>query len=254
MTKTKTQRALIVSTTVLTLLLSLSSASGDEKTYFSGINKLTFMESKYDKAFVGNGFLVHHQGKSYAVTVKHALLEARTPKLTSVDIAAVIKHWEIHPNQLPDQKVVLGALLNANPAEPLDMNILDRDWLVFEIAENTSELKPLKIRETPLQSGENVIAIGCTYQNVSNCNQNRYSGTFLQYENGNLRVQLDGDLDPFSLRGLSGSPVLDARHQLVGIVSNVLPKEQGNGFDFAPATTDYLREVLRKVERDAAGA
>lgn len=49
------------------------------------------------------------------------------------------------------------------------------------------------------------------------------------------------------LTGLSGSPVVDKNRQLVGIVSNVMKSSSGDGFDFAPASTDYLIEVLDKL-------
>ena len=52
------------------------------------------------------------------------------------------------------------------------------------------------------------------------------------------------DLDLTKLRGLSGSPVLDSKGQVVGIVSNVLQSKSGKGFDFAPANLNYLRSVL----------
>ncbi len=213
---------------------------------FSGINQLTFHQEKNNKAFVGNGFLIRHQGKIYAVTVKHALLEAKTPAMTHVTLDGHVKGWRIHPNQSPEKAVVLGKLLNANPDEAIDMQVLSKDWLVFEVVENKSPLAVLSLRNTPITTGETLTAYGCSYANKQQCSQDRYAGTYLSTDGNNLRMAIP-DLNLGQLRGLSGSPVLDNNHQVVGIVSNVLPATSGNGFDFAPASLAYLREVLEKL-------
>lgn len=211
----------------------------------SGVNNVAFHQSEYNNAFAGNGFLIEYQNKPYAVTVKHALLEAKTNVMDSVSLQEHVSRWRIHPLRSPDKYVQLGRLINASKVEKLDMNILKKDWLLFEIESNQSDLVTLKIRTRPLAPGENVFAIGCSYANKTHCIQDRYKGKFISYDTHNLRVTLDG-LPMSQLRGLSGSPVLDKDNYLVGIVSNVLPKTSGKGFDFAPAKLDYLLSILPK--------
>lgn len=209
----------------------------------SGINQVTFHESAYNKAFAGNGFLIRYQGKVYAVTVKHTLLEAKTPAMQSVHIDGHVSGWQIHPNHQPEKSVVLGKLLNGSEQEKLDMNILQKDWLVFEVKENHSDLTVLTLREDPLSTGDTLTAYGCSYANANGCVQDSYAGRYINLEGNNLRIAM-ADLELGELRGLSGSPVLDQNNQVVGIVSNVLRSQDGKGFDFAPANLSYLKEVL----------
>lgn len=212
----------------------------------SGINKLTFINSAFNKDFVGNGFLISYQDTVYAVTVKHALLEAKTPDMTSVSTDGHISEWQIKPNNGTAQPIILGPLLNENIAEKIDISVLSKDWLVFNVEQESSFLTPLKLRTTPLEAGEVLSAYGCSYANKQSCKQDVYSGRFLKKDGQNLRMQLT-DLELSQMRGLSGSPVVDKNNQLVGIVSNVLPSETGKGLDFAPATTEYLIEVLSNL-------
>lgn len=224
----------------------------------SGINNVKFHDSRFDKDFAGNAFLIEFQGRQLAVTVKHALLLARTDAMKTVELEGHLARWRVHPNGAPEQYIALGPLLNADPAETLDPSVIERDWLVFDVQANHSPLQPLKLRDTPVQAGERLFAVGCSYAHRDDCAPQRVeAGTFLRYAGGNLLVELDG-FDASQLGGLSGSPVIDAEQRLVGIVSNVLPHPDGKGDVFAPANLDYLREVLARLpkaevpERDAA--
>jgi len=234
----------IIAFTVLLANTCLSIAA--EKQSFSGINALSFVDSQYDKGFVGNGFLIKYNQKLYAVTVKHALMEARTPKMATVSIDGHINKWRIHPNKQSDNFIQLGRLLNADDSEKIDMNILTKDWLVFEVEKNHSTLVPLELRDSPIKKGETLTAYGCSYVNKVSCEQDEYPGVFISATEDNLRVAM-ANLDLSQLRGLSGSPVLDNNHRVVGIVSNLLKSESGEGLDFAPANLEYLYQVLKKL-------
>jgi len=207
---------------------------------------VTFHDEKNNKFFVGNGFLVKHRGSTYAVTVKHALLELKKPSMNSVNIAEHVNRWQIHPNMQADQSVVLGKLLNHDNSEKLDMAILQKDWLVFEIENNNSDLTVLTLRDSALEKGETLTAYGCSYANKPTCQQDSYAGTFIKMDGANLRMSLK-DMNPSALRGLSGSPVLDANGQVVGIVSNIMPSESGEGLDFTPANLNYLRDIIKPL-------
>lgn len=234
-----------ISLSVLSIVILLNHAYAETEQQFSGINQVTFKDAKHNKAFVGNGFLITHKNKLFAVTVKHALLEAKTPTLTSVYLRDEIKEWRIHPNKNTQEFIVLGRLLNANKNEAIDMRVLSKDWLVFEVKENKSNLAVLKLRESNIELGEELTAYGCSYANKEICSQDEYQGTFISVEENNLRIAMP-ELDLSKLRGLSGSPVLDRNNRVVGIVSNILKSNSGEGFDFAPASLHYLRDVLIK--------
>ncbi|WP_100658391.1 trypsin-like peptidase domain-containing protein [Alteromonas flava] len=217
----------------------------------SGKNQLSFYDQAHDKAFVGNGFIISHNNTLYAVTVKHALLEAETPQMEHVSIEQAVQQWSLAHHQGSSAPIILGKLLNADPNEPIDMLVLQRDWLVFELDQTQvgGFLKPLTMRETALSNDERVIAVGCTYATQKTCDQDTYAGHYIETDGNNLRVKM-ANVDFSTLRGLSGSPVLDNNGQVVGIVSNVLRSKTGNGFDFAPATTDYLKQVFNSISRE----
>lgn len=233
---------------VAAVFISMNACANNEDIQYSGINNVAFEQSEFDNAFAGNGFLLEHSGEVYAITVKHALLEANTPDMRTVSIDGHVAQWQIHPNKEPESTVILGELLNASDTEALDMAILQTDWLVFRVTENNSNLTPVTLRETSLNQGDVVTAYGCTYANAQVCEQDVYTGLFVAEEGANLRISMP-DLQPSTLRGLSGSPVLDQNNQLVGIISNVFRSLDGNGFDLAPANLDYLKQVLSQLER-----
>lgn len=231
--------ALFIASTVLPSMLATA-------TQYSGINNIEFSNESDSKDFVGNAFLIQHNNRLFAVTVKHTLLEARTDKMTHVDIEPHVKQWLIHPNNKPNEFVRLGRLINANKSESIDMKILEKDWLLFEVEENQSSLEVLTLRQKPLNKGEVLTAYGCSYINKVDCQQDSYVGSFVENETNNLRVSMP-NLDLSKLRGLSGSPVLDKDGLVVGIVSNVLKSRSGEGFDFAPANLTYLNSVLTEI-------
>jgi hypothetical protein len=213
---------------------------------YSGINSIEFIDESRNKDFVGNGFLIEYKNKQYAVTVKHTLFLIQNESLKTVNLQGHTKQWKIHPMKTPDEYVLLGKLINQDDKEMIDGEILNKDWMVFEIVKNSSPLAVLKLRESPLKTGEKVSAFGCSYINKATCSQDQYSGTFIAYEKNNLRVKMP-NLEMKQLSGLSGSPVVDENNKVVGIVSNVLESKEGNGLDFAPASLDYLLSVLSKI-------
>ena len=217
-----------------------------ETPQYSGVNHLEYGDETPEKTFVGNGFLIEHMQKLYGVTVKHSLLEAKTPDMNSVSIKDHINDWRIHPNLSPNQFVRFGKLLNEDQNELLNMQILEKDWLLFEVKENRSNLEILSLRTSPLQKGEILTAYGCSYSTKESCIQDKYQGTYISSTKTNHRIDMP-ELDLNGLRGLSGSPVLDENNQVVGIVSNVMKAESGEGFDFAPANLAYLLSELEKL-------
>jgi len=229
----------------------------------SAVNHVRFIDSKFDAAgFVGNGFLLSYLNRSYAVTAAHVLLMAKTDAMKSIELNGQLKSWRMQVNGDATQYVELGRLVNSDAKEALNMKVIERDWLVFEVKENHSNLVPLIMREgsrallgtarddTKPLAGEVLYAIGCSYARQEKCQQDAYSGTLLAHAANNLLVQLDDTKS--DLGGLSGAPVVDAQQRLVGIVSNFMPNPNGKGDVFAPANLDYLRAMLKADSRPGA--
>lgn len=210
----------------------------------SAVNQVRFVDSRFDaESFVGNGFLLNYRSRTYAVTAKHVLLMAKTDAMKTIELDGQLKSWRMQVNGDPSQYIELGRLINTDPKEALDMTVIERDWLVFEVRENRSKLVPLTLSENEKAApGDVLYAIGCSYARQKKCRQDSYSGRLLAYAPHNLLVQLD-DVES-ELGGLSGAPVVDAKQGLVGIVSNFMPNPNGKGDVFAPASLDYLRAVL----------
>lgn len=233
---------------VMMILLILSSSqvlqAGEVATRFSGANQITFADGTV-KAFVGSAFLINHQGKTYGVTAKHVLLETMTQGVETVSIEGLVDQWHIRPFNENTGVVKLGRLINANSQEKLDMAVLQDDWLLFEVLDNESALKPLNLADATLKSGDKVDVFGCNYQNQTTCQQAHYSGAYQQATATNLLVKLDLE-DLTQLRGLSGAPVLNSNEEVVGIVSNVIPDEESGGVFFAPFKINPLKKFLQK--------
>lgn len=231
---------------LILITLNFWQVAESQNLQYSGINKIEFIDETRNKDFVGNGFIIEYKGKQYAVTVKHTLFLIQNESLKTVNLEGHTKKWKIHPMKTPNKYVLLGKLINQDDKELIDGEILNNDWMVFEIEKNSSSLSVLKLRESLLKQGEKVFAYGCSYINKLTCSQDQYSGTFIAYEKNNLRVKMP-NLVMKKLSGLSGSPVVDENNQVVGIVSNVLESKDSNGLDFAPASLDYLFKVLSKI-------
>lgn len=232
--------ALVVA--LATSVLSLSAAAG-EKTYplLSGRNAVSFNDPQYDRDYIGMAFVIDHQGRYYGVTAKHVLMVVNHPQIKHVDPRAELKSWTMVAQTQDPKSVEFGELLNADGTEALDMEVLKVDALVFEL-DDPGPFTPIKLSKAAPVAGDELHALGCTFATSDDCTQDVYSGHFVASTERNLLVDM-GDIELGNLRGLSGGPVLNARGELVGIVSNVMPDANGTA-RFAPANLDYLRSLL----------
>jgi hypothetical protein len=228
---------------ILITLTGLSVSAGQQPERYSAANVITFNESGETRNFVGSGFLLQHNKSLYAVTAKHVLLAVMDQGIHSIDPHKHISHWQLQPFNESTGHVTLGQLLNADPQETLDIKVLQDDWLVFEVAANESGLQPVTIADHPLKAGETVHVYGCYYSNQDSCQQEHISGEYVSQNGVNLLIRLD-DHQPGTLRGLSGAPVLNDRHEVVGIVSNVMPDDNGELL-FAPFTIQPVLDFLK---------
>jgi V8-like Glu-specific endopeptidase len=217
------------------------------KHLYSAANQITFSNNQELKPFVGNGFLIVHRGKTYAVTAKHVLFETQGSGINSIDIDSYVNDWSLIPFNSNSGKVVLGRLLNTDSTEQLDMKVLDDDWLIFDVKENSSKLKALNLSSSKLVENEEIIAYGCHYQNQKDCTQNHYSGRYVKSLNNNLLIELNMSKDQLNtLRGLSGAPVVNKDNEVVGIVSNIIPDKENDKIYFAPFSIKSVVDFLEK--------
>jgi len=205
------------------LLFSCSTLRKLQKTPIGLINNVSYTNSEFNNPNAGNGFLVEHQSKTYAITAKHVLMIAKTDAMEFVAFEGGLKQWKMHPKNNESSYVILEELLNSNRKDSLTWDYLDanwdtyNDWLVFSVKENKSKHKPLKFRSTPIIKDESLYVVGWSYKDTIG-EQRVYEYKFNQTEGDyhNL-TQVNG---PISLGGLSGSPLVDEKGNVVGIVSS----------------------------------
>jgi hypothetical protein len=239
----KTQGASMNSLTFLTLSLLSSAQQPDVVTErFSAANVIEFIQSGDTREFVGSGFLLNEQGKTYAVTAKHVLLAVMDQGIDAIELDGHIKQWRLQPFNESTGSVMLGDLLNAEASEKLGIEVLQNDWLLFEVTDNQSALQPVSLAKRTLAAGDPIHVYGCYYSNQDTCQQEHIRGEFITEKGANLLIRLDNH-QPGQLRGLSGAPVLNDRHEVVGIVSNVIPDASGELL-FAPFTIRSVADFL----------
>lgn len=207
----------------LIILSSCKSSINLSETPIGLINNVIYKNSQYNKSNAANGFLVNHNKKTYAITAKHVLIIAKTPKMQFVDFEGELEEWKMHPKDDSSKMVTLDKLLNHNRTDSLTWSFMDKnwetfnDWLVFSVKENATDHKPLKFRTKPLVVGEKLFIVGWAYkdeggpQRIYEYKYAKTDGDFYEI------IQVNG---PKSLGGLSGSPVVDENAQVVGLVSS----------------------------------
>lgn len=225
--------------------LLMSTTGFSKEPIFSAANNITFSNTKETKFFVGNGFLISHKGKTYAVTAKHVLLETQKSGIKFIDIKDHFKSWHLSPFNSDSSDVVLGQLLNSDSSEKLNLEVLKDDWLLFDVSENNSTLTPLKLASSYPQKNQLLNAYGCSYNNKNKCTQNKYSGHFVKNKGNSLFIELNMPTENMNaLRGLSGAPVLNTNNEVVAIVSNVINDKESNKVYFAPFSINPILKHL----------
>lgn len=194
--------------------------------------------------YVGSGFLLNTGKDTLAVTVKHVLWVARNKASKNITINDRLKKWEMYPKNNPKDSVVIGQLINEDPNEKLfdgyDNGVLQRDWLVFTTQSVSPNIQPLKMRQVPAKTGENVYLTGNPYRFDKTIT---VAGKIIKSEGPHIFVKLDG-MEKTFLGGSSGSPLIDANGQLIGIFSNTRKDDKTGENVFIFNSTDYLKRVL----------
>lgn len=210
-------------TGIIGILVSCSSTTKLHTTPIGLINNVAYKNTSFNNPNASNGFLVDYKGTTYAITAKHILIIAKTDKMKFVDFEGELEQWKMHPKNDTTNYVVLDQLLSTNQKDSLTWSFMDthwdtfNDWLVFSVKENKSKHKPLKFRKEPIEKDEELYVIGWSYKDTLGP-QRVYTYTFKEIEGNYYTLkQIEG---PKSLGGLSGSPVVDKKGRVVGLVSS----------------------------------
>lgn len=194
--------------------------------------------------YVGSGFLLNTGKETLAVTVKHVLWVARNKASKNITINDQLKKWKMYPKNNSKDSVVIGQLINEDPTEKLfdgyDNGVLQRDWLVFTTQSISPNIQPLKMRQEPAKIGESVYLTGNPYRFDKTIT---VAGKIIKREGPHIFVKLDG-MEKTFLGGSSGSPLIDANGQLIGIFSNTRKDDKTGENVFIFNSTAYLKRVL----------
>lgn len=192
--------------------------------------------------YAGTGFLIDSDQGILAATAKHVLLIAKPKGMKGVDPNTHLEKWIMHPKQDTKDSVVIGQLLNQDTSEILefgDASIQLRDWIVFSTKYHSPNIKALIPRFNPLQVGETIYFTGCPYKKETSIME---KATVLSVK-GN-RIIFSKEDQTANIGGASGSPLIDANGQLVGILSGTSVNPQDGVDALYGISTNYLEKIL----------
>ena len=234
----------------ISLMIATSGCSSQEnisKKEFGEIvlvNKIQFVDSKFDQEKFSCGFLLKHGSDTVAVTAKHLLQIIRPDGMKTLSIEDAVKQWSLYNLDNPGSRVICNQLLNTNVSELLDKkSTYQNDWLVFSIKENHSAAKSLEARTTPLSPGEKLYVVGWT-RKMDTGKQRVYE--FEYYKTIGNRILLKEVIVPEQFGGLSGAPLVDEEGKVVGIVSNGTVDPDTDKKYFSPCAITSLISFLDK--------
>lgn len=233
------------------LMNSCSTVSKLEKKPVGLINSVAYTDSSFNNLNASNGFLATYKNKTYGITAKHVLMIAKTDKMEFVDFEGGLEEWRMHPKNDASEYVIMDELLNPNRKDSLTWDYMyDNwdsydDWIIFSVKENKSKHKPLQFRNTELVQGEGLYVIGWSYADTTGV-QRVYEYTYDKTE-GNYH-HLIQEKGPASLGGLSGSPIVDGKGKLVGLVTSGWEDEETKKVMLEATSTKNMLEFLKMTD------
>jgi hypothetical protein len=199
------------------------------------VNEINYVDQYHPVA--GCAFLLDTGADTLAVTAKHVLIYFKSEAMDAVSFGNTLVSWTMHPKDNPADSVVAGRLINEDPTERIEYSHSATDWLLFEVAEMSPHIEPLKFREKPLVEGERVFIVGWRYSDVDRP-QRIYEGNYVRSDDGTEIISTQ-ELADNTIPGLSGAPVIDSDGRLIGLMS------QKHGKFERLAGIEYAREILR---------
>jgi hypothetical protein len=201
---------------------------------------------KFDQTKFSCGFLIKYGNDTLAVTAKHLLKFIKSDNMNTLTFENNIKSWSLYPLDKKTEMVVCDKLLNENASEQLEArSTYDNDYLVFSIKKNSSKVKPLEIRTSPIAKAEKLYVVGWT-RTMEEGPQRVYE--FEYYKTIGNRILMKELIVPEKFGGLSGSPVLDQQGRVVGIVSNTTYDPVTDKKYFSPYSISPLVSFLQTIK------
>ncbi|MCK5029113.1 MAG: trypsin-like peptidase domain-containing protein [Bacteroidales bacterium] len=224
------------------LLISLT-ARAQENIQFPSItlvNSIEYIDTSFKDNHPGCGFLIDIGDEILAVTCKHVLWENKPLNVSTVNINDQITSWKMFVRNDQSQYVVLDKLINNNPSEKIGEWNTDKDYLVFTVKENHSNVKALKLASERAHSNDTIYKIGWSFKDKE-VPQQTYISKIHKYLGPSILIQ---DLIRSFQAGTSGSPVINKKQELLGIVSTWKYDNETQAWYGAPCSTDYLWEII----------
>jgi len=185
---------------------------------FALTNEISFADTTFKN--LANAFLIDTGYDTLGVSCKHLFMVFENQlDLQFIDLGKDFRYWRLYPKNDPAKVVFTQRLINQNPNESIgEFNTLKvRDWIIFEVQKNLPDIYPLKIRYAPIKEGEIVYAVGWGCHQTDTVTPARVKLQCLMGLGNYYYVRsLKTDAQP---QGRSGSPVIDQKGYLVGIVS-----------------------------------
>jgi len=126
------------------------SVSAKEFPSISLINHFEYFDGEHEYNQLGSAFLLKYKNKTFAVTAKHILAILKPDSSKNLTLDNFIKRWTMSPLNKDNEVLIVDQLLNEDKRESLKSKTLnEKDWLVFSIKENSTNVVPLEFRETP---------------------------------------------------------------------------------------------------------
>lgn len=165
----------------------------------------------------GSAFLIEHGGKVYGATARHLLSPEATgvkPLIPIRKLDKVLIEWHMSPFDRPGREVSLSAL----HGEPGDYG--DEDALFLSCKDGPDAdlpATPLRVFKGKVLRGERVYLIGPTSTEGA-AGQEVYRARVILVDRGshNITALLE---KPVDLMGFSGSPVVNEKGYVVGILA-----------------------------------
>jgi len=198
------------------------------------INQIEYIDKNHPIA--GCGFLLDAGNEVFAATAKHVLIFFKSNSMEKVSFDNTLKLWKMFPKDNPDDLVVVDKLINEDKGEVLGEAPVGQDWLLFTLKKRSPDIQPLRLRSDLIQEGETVYIIGWRYSD-KNCSQVIYEGNYVRSEGGSHLITTEEFADN-TMPGLSGSPVIDSKGYLLGLMSQKAEKME------RLSSTDYPRMLI----------
>jgi S1-C subfamily serine protease len=211
------------------------------------VNAIRYTDSNHPRA--GSAFLLDTGDEIVAVTAKHVLRYFKSEAMDSVSFRGTLVRWEMFPKDDPSDVTLARALINEDDDESLEGIRAERDWVLLNVERVSETVTPLRLRTTPLEPGETVFVVGWRYTDEGPQHVRR--GQVVRSEQGSVLIDVP-ELADNKMPGLSGTPVIDSRGYVIGLMSSKSGKRESlAGVDYPQ---QVLREPRREVEPDASAA